>query len=232
MILNRAWNLKPVAPSPQFRSPKAARTSLLAQLDVYTYEHSMRVKQIALEIGEILELSNQELAGLGNAALFHDIGKLKTPQSILMKKGALTEFEHIRIRQHSRHGYDLWLESGGYYGVAVAILCHHERFNGSGYPSGLFGEDIPLWSRIISVADAIDAMVIKRSYSDPIELPDALERIRAAEGTQFDPFLVAKTLFDKPSFSYKSLQSRLEQRVYLPERKFDTCQSEQSLARL
>jgi ribonuclease P protein subunit RPR2 len=120
----------------------------------------------------------------------HDIGKVGIPESILCKTGPLNELEWIVMRSHPHVGAKI-VEPIPFMGDAVEIVrSHHERFDGSGYPSGLRGEDIPLGARIFAIADAFDAMTSDRPYRRSLPISEAVERIRAGAGTQFDPACV------------------------------------------
>jgi putative nucleotidyltransferase with HDIG domain len=155
--------------------------------DAYTAGHSRRVQQLALAIGRELRLSQIELDLLGHAALFHDIGKLAIPDSILLKPASLTDGEWELMQRHADEGARI-IDRLGFLGDAVpAIRHHHERFDGKGYPDGLRGEEIPLGARIIHVADALDSMLTTRIYRAARPLEESLEELRGAAGTQFCP---------------------------------------------
>jgi putative nucleotidyltransferase with HDIG domain len=159
--------------------------------DAYTAGHSRRVQQLALAIGRELGLSTVELDLLGHAALFHDIGKLAIPDSILLKPAGLTEEEWGLMRRHSDEGARI-IDRLGFLGDAVpAIRHHHERFDGTGYPDRLQGEEIPLGARIIHVADALDSMVTTRIYQVARSLDEALTELRGAASSQFCPRCVS-----------------------------------------
>ncbi len=172
----------------------AAMESLSATVDArdaYTAGHSRRVQQIALAVGRKLELSKAELDLLGHAALFHDIGKLAIPDSILLKPGSLTADEWELMQRHSDEGARI-IDRLGFLDDAVpAIRHHHERYDGTGYPDRLAGEDIPLGARIIHVADALDSMLTNRIYRDARPASEALYELRRASGSQFCPRCVA-----------------------------------------
>jgi diguanylate cyclase (GGDEF)-like protein/putative nucleotidyltransferase with HDIG domain len=172
----------------------AAMESLSATVDArdaYTAGHSRRVQQLALAIGRELGLSQIELDLLGHAALFHDIGKLAIPDSILLKPATLTEGEWALMQRHADEGARI-IDRLGFLGDAVpAIRHHHERFDGKGYPDGLRGEEIPLGARIIHVADALDSMLTTRIYRAARPREESHAELRAAAGTQFCPRCVA-----------------------------------------
>ena len=169
---------------------RAAMEGLAATVDArdaYTAGHSRRVRHISLEIGAELGLSDEELEVLGQAALFHDIGKIAIPDAILLKPERLTPAEWQVMQSHSQEGAQI-IERLGFLDAAVpAIRHHHERLDGSGYPSGLRGDEIPLLARVIHVADALDSMLTDRVYRAGLEPAIALAEIRTGTGTQFCP---------------------------------------------
>jgi diguanylate cyclase (GGDEF)-like protein len=163
--------------------------------DVYTGSHSERVADLAVRVAERLGLS-QELVELTRlAASLHDLGKLAIPEEILRKPGPLTDPERLVLERHPQIGYRM-LESLGVTPVAEWVLHHHERWDGTGYPDGLHGEDIPLGARIIFVADAFDAMTNDRVYRSRLTLEAAFEELEACAGTQFDPDAVAALVIE------------------------------------
>ena len=172
----------------------AAMESLSATVDArdaYTAGHSRRVQQLALAIGRELGLSQAELDLLGHAALFHDIGKLAIPDAILLKPASLTEDEWELMQRHADEGARI-IDRLGFLNDAVpAIRHHHERFDGTGYPDRLKGEEIPLGARIIHVADALDSMLTTRIYRAARPATEALDELRRAAGSQFCPRCVA-----------------------------------------
>jgi diguanylate cyclase (GGDEF)-like protein/putative nucleotidyltransferase with HDIG domain len=172
----------------------AAMESLSATVDArdaYTSGHSRRVQRLALAIGRELGLSHAELAVLGLAALFHDIGKLAVPDAILLKPGGLDPEEWPLMRLHAAEGARI-IDRLGFLADAVpAIRHHHERFDGDGYPDGLHGEEIPLGARIIHVADAVDSMLTPRSYRPALPPSEVLRELRRSAGAQFCPRCVA-----------------------------------------
>jgi diguanylate cyclase (GGDEF)-like protein/putative nucleotidyltransferase with HDIG domain len=172
----------------------AAMASLTATVDVrdaYTAGHARRVQDISLAIGRELGLSPAELDVLGHAALFHDIGKLAVPDAILLKPATLTTEEWLLMERHADDGARI-IDHLGFLDDAVpAIRHHHERWDGTGYPDGLKGEDIPLGGRVIHVADALDSMLTTRSYRNARAASEALAELRRAAGTQFCPRCVA-----------------------------------------
>ncbi|TMJ94682.1 MAG: diguanylate cyclase [Actinobacteria bacterium] len=172
----------------------AAMESLSATVDArdaYTAGHSRRVQQLALAIGRELRLSQAELDLLGHAALFHDIGKLAIPDAILLKPASLTGDEWALMQRHAEEGARI-IDRLGFLNDAVpAIRHHHERFDGTGYPDGLAGDDIPLGARIIHVADALDSMLTTRIYRAARPADEALQELRGGSRNQFCPRCVA-----------------------------------------
>lgn len=158
--------------------------------DHYVYGHARRVSGYALAVGRRMRLSGQTLEQLSLAALMHDVGKVGTPDAILLKPDALTEGERAAVRQHSERGARLLAGVPDMEEVAAAVRHHHEDFDGSGYPDGLAGEQIPVASRIIRVADAYDAMTSPRPFRRALGHEAAVEELRKDAGRQFDPEVV------------------------------------------
>ncbi|MBE3089361.1 MAG: HD-GYP domain-containing protein, partial [Actinobacteria bacterium] len=141
-------------------------------------------------LGRSLKLSENKLNELSLLSTLHDIGKIAIPDEILMKPGKLTEKEWDIVKRHPEVGYNISGSSPLLEPIADAVLTHHEWWNGSGYPQGLKGENIPLISRIISIIDAYDVMTHDRSYKKAISKKEALEELKRCAGTQFDSKLV------------------------------------------
>src|SRR6187402_1030200 len=168
----------------------AAMESLSATVDArdaYTAGHSRRVQQLALAIGRELGLSQAELDLLGHAALFHDIGKLAIPDAILLKPASLTPDEWALMQRHAEEGARIIDRLGFLQDAVPSIRHHHERFDGTGYPDGIAGEEIPLGARIIHVADALDSMLTTRIYRAARPPVEALSELKRASGSQFCP---------------------------------------------
>lgn len=159
--------------------------------DAYTQRHSNRVTGLSLLIGRNLGISTEELDILNVAGRLHDIGKIGIRDAILLKPGRLTEAEFETIKEHPVIGADIVGQLGLWDREREIIRCHHERFDGSGYPDGLRGEAIPLLSRILFVADTYDAMASDRAYRERVPEPRILETIEQGAATQFDPTVVA-----------------------------------------
>ena len=158
--------------------------------DSYTHGHSARVAQLSLLIGKKLDLSEEDLRDLEVACLFHDVGKIKTPDSILRKPDKLTEDEQKKMRQHVEDGASIlsWAPSLSKY--IPSTRHHHEWHNGKGYPDSLVGNDIPLFAAIISIGDAFDAMTTDRPYRKALSKEEALREVARMSGIQFRPNLV------------------------------------------
>ena len=158
--------------------------------DPYTYGHSQRVAEIAKLIGRAIGMADENLARLHAAALLHDIGKVGVPDAILTKMGKPTKEEWRVIRRHSAEGARIVSYVKELAPIVPIILHHHECYDGTGYPDGLKGIDIPAAARITSIADAYDTMVTKRPYRNVVSHKEACEELRRYAGTQFDPALV------------------------------------------
>ncbi len=159
--------------------------------DSYTAAHSRRVRELSLALGAELGLELEELRMLGEAAVLHDIGKLAIPEEILLKPTSLTEEGWVIMRSHSAEGARM-LEAVGFVERALpAIRHHHEWYDGSGYPDGLAGEEIPLAARIIHLADALDSMLTTRVYRPRRPPREALAEVRRTTGAQFCPACVS-----------------------------------------
>ena len=158
--------------------------------DSYTKNHSDRVALYSKLIGEQLNLPEDQMEILYDGALFHDIGKIGIPDSILQKPGKLTDDEYDDIKNHPSIGAKIIAPAKIFDPIVPIVKHHHERYDGRGYPSGLKGDDIPLLARIVTVADSFDAMTSDRSYRPRFTLIKALDELEAGKGTQFDPEIV------------------------------------------
>ncbi len=158
--------------------------------DSYTHGHSRQVSLYAGLIARQLDFSSNELAALQQAATLHDIGKIGISDAILNSRGKLTESELAEIRQHPLKGRNIVEPISSLAQIAEVVYYHHEHWDGSGYPEGLSAHAIPLMSRIISIADAFDAMTSERPYRLPLSIKAALLELRKEAGRQFDPDLV------------------------------------------
>jgi putative nucleotidyltransferase with HDIG domain len=158
--------------------------------DPYTAGHAQRVRRVALAIGRELRLPAKQLGALGTAALFHDIGKIGMPDSILTKPRKLTRAEATVMREHAIRGAEIVSRISSLKDSVPAIRHHHERWDGLGYPDRLNGNDVPLEAAIIAIADSWDAMTTDRPYAHALEMEEALLEIQAGRGKQFNPAVV------------------------------------------
>ena len=160
----------------------------IRDIDNYTFHHSVDVCIYSVITGKSLGLSNEELTELGMGAILHDIGKCKVPQEILLKPGRLTDDEFLVMKLHTVYGYDIIHNTGGLTKRIANIACqHHERWDGTGYPIGLKGDQIDKLARIVSVADVYDALTADRCYRKK-DLPhEAAEFVIGNSGKLFDP---------------------------------------------
>jgi HD-GYP domain-containing protein (c-di-GMP phosphodiesterase class II) len=142
-------------------------------------------------VGEVMGVSETVLREIEFGALLHDVGKMSVPNEIINKPGALTDEEWMVMRLHAAEGERMLTQIGGVLAeVGTVIRSHHEHFDGTGYPDGLSGDDIPLAARVISCCDAFNAMTTDRSYRRSLGVPKAIQELRANAGTQFDPDVV------------------------------------------
>jgi putative nucleotidyltransferase with HDIG domain len=160
--------------------------------DHYTLGHSTRVAQHTLELGRELGLDPAQLEELEIACLFHDVGKIKIPDSILLKKGKLDTPEKREMRRHTEYGTEILSKARSLLKYIPAVRHHHEWYDGTGYPDGLSGSKIPLAAAIISLADTYDAMTSDRPYRDALNNEEAQAEIAGLAGKQFDPDLAAR----------------------------------------
>ena len=165
--------------------------NMVAHRDQPTAYHCERVAENARSLGKLYGLSETDLNALYWAGLLHDLGKITTPASILLKDGKLTDDEYGVIKQHAAMGAEVLLDiSPRFHLIAEAVRSHHERWNGSGYPAGLAGEDIPLFGRLLAVIDVFEAMTAPRPYRGPLPPQDVMQHLRDRAGTEFDPQIV------------------------------------------
>lgn len=163
--------------------------------DPYTRGHSDRVSEYSVLIGKKLGLDEKTLHILKIGGLFHDIGKIGIPDSILLKESKLSDEEYSQIKNHPMIGVHMLGDAAIFTDILPIVKYHHERYDGRGYPSQLVGDDIPYVARIAAVADTFDAMTSKRSYRDSLPIDVVRAEIERCSGTQFDPN-IAKVFLD------------------------------------
>lgn len=155
-------------------------------------DHDARVRVMSLQIGAALNLSPEELESLGVAAILHDIGRVGIDDAVISKTGKFTKSQYAAMREHSRIGFEI-IDGILPVSICKGVLHHHERYNGTGYPDGLRGEAIPLYSRIITVADVWDALINDRPYRKALAFENALH-IMNMQVEDFDPRVYAEFL--------------------------------------
>jgi putative nucleotidyltransferase with HDIG domain len=164
--------------------------SALDLKDAETEGHCQRVTAFCISIAKSVPVPNAYLAVLARAAFLHDIGKMAIPDGILRKPGPLNDDEKQIMRKHCQIGYDMLIRIPFLRDAAEIVLAHQEFFNGTGYPRGLKGEQIPLGARIFTIADSLDAMISDRPYRKALPMSHARDEIQRCSGTQFDPKVV------------------------------------------
>jgi putative nucleotidyltransferase with HDIG domain len=181
----------------QFAAQERAYAATMAALcqavetkDFYTRGHSERVSRGAAMLARVVGMREARVEAIRYAGMLHDVGKLGVPTKVLQKNGPLTEEELAAIQLHPMRGLEIVREIGFLDEALAGIMHHHERMDGSGYPLGLAGDEIPEFARVIAVADAFDAMTSNRSYRGARTLEDAIADLRKCAGAQFDPALV------------------------------------------
>ncbi len=162
--------------------------------DTETAGHSERVSRYTLEMAQAMECSADELRQIARGSYLHDVGKIGIPDAILLKEGKLTPEEVEIMQRHVRIGYDLVCRVAFLAPAAAIVLTHQERYDGTGYPQGLVGNEIPIGSRIFAVADTLDAMTSDRPYRRALPFATAREEIVRESGRQFDPTIVKSFL--------------------------------------
>lgn len=160
--------------------------------DDYTWGHSLRVAYFCVSVGREMGLSEDEVYELEVSALFHDLGKMGVPDSVLLKPSRLTDEEFLEMKLHPTKSAEILQDFPVFKKMAINVKHHHERYDGRGYPEGIKGEKIPLHSRIILIADTFDAMTSTRPYRKGLPFEVACAELREFAGSQFDPDIVEK----------------------------------------
>lgn len=163
--------------------------------DTYTRGHSDRVSEYSVLIGQKLGLPEDQIKTLRVGGLFHDIGKIGIPDSILLKPSKLSDDEYSQIKNHPAIGAHILGSADIFKDIIPIVKHHHEKYDGTGYPGRLKGEEIPYLARIAAVADTFDAMTSRRSYRGPIDIEHVKDEIKRCEGTQFDPQIAEAFLY-------------------------------------
>jgi HD-GYP domain-containing protein (c-di-GMP phosphodiesterase class II) len=172
------------------KSVICAFNQLLDLRDLNTGIHSTRLAEWAVRVARKLGIPETEFYQLEVAALLHDIGKIGVPDSILRKEGKLTDEERAKMNKHPEYSWSILRLFAGLEKASLYALHHHENYDGTGYPGGLKATEIPIGSRIVSVIDAYDAMISNRCYRKGLAHEEAVRRLLASSGTQFDPVVV------------------------------------------
>jgi putative nucleotidyltransferase with HDIG domain len=166
--------------------PYSALMTAMAVKDAGTYRHSKRTATFAVALARDFDLSRDSVGAIAVAAILHDVGKIQIPDAILHKPGVLDDDEWALMRTHSEAGAEM-VENAGLPTIARWIRHLHERYDGLGYPDGLAGGDIPFESRLLHVADTLEAMTSARPYRSPALIEEALDALEESAGTQLDP---------------------------------------------
>ncbi|WP_147634488.1 HD domain-containing phosphohydrolase [Treponema pectinovorum] len=169
--------------------------NIVDSFDEYTYSHSRNVAFYSAELAKRMKLKRKDVFFIYYVALVHDIGKVAIMRDMLHKKDSFTEEERQIMKAHTIAGGEILKDFISIPQIKDGALYHHERFDGSGYPKGLEGEEIPLFARIICVADSFDVMASKRAYKEKLSVSDIIEELKICSGTQFDP-VIAKYMID------------------------------------
>lgn len=196
-----------------------AMSLVVESRDPYTAGHQRRVAELAQAIAREMGLSEWQVMGMHIAGLLHDVGKVAVPSEILSKPGKISQYEYNIIKNHSQIGYEILQRIDFPWPVTVAILQHHERMNGSGYPAGISGEDIILEAKILGVADVVEAMSSHRPYRPALGLGSALAEITKNRGVLYDPNVVdaCLRLLENNESTFEGIMAIAANRDYAPE---------------
>jgi len=171
---------------------------MMYEMDPDLSGHGSRVAALSAPLAESLGLSRDDRRRLHIAAHLHDVGKIRVDSDVVLKPGPLTAAEWVQMRKHPLEGFRI-IDGLVHVGIADTVIAHHERFDGSGYPFGLRGTDIPYLARILLVADAFDAMTSERPYQPALPADHAFAELQRFAGTQFDPCVVRVMLASAPA---------------------------------
>ena len=195
-----------------YESTLQAMVTALDIRDNETQGHSLRVVQYAIRIAESMKIEEPELGWIRRGALLHDIGKIGVPDAILRKPGKLNDDEWIEMRKHPEYGYEMLRHIRFLAPALDIVLSHQERYDGSGYPRGLKGKDIPMGARIFAVVDCFDAMTSDRPYRAGLTIKAARDEIRRFSGIQFDPD-VAGSFLEVPEDILREIRELVHREV-------------------
>ncbi len=177
--------------------------------DHETEGHSKRVTAYTIALARAMSLMPSEIKVIARGAFLHDIGKMAIPDEILRKPGKLTPEEQDQMREHCTRGYEMLRKIPFLAGAAEIVFCHQERYDGSGYPSGLHGREIPVGARIFAVADTLDAITSDRPYRKARNFDEAREEVLRCSGTQFDPAVV-EAFLKTPNEVWQQLRTEID----------------------
>lgn len=189
-----------------------ALSAALDYRDNETEGHSQRVVRYSLEIGKVLGLERRNLEVLARGTLLHDIGKIGVPDSILWKPGKLTDEEWVEMRKHVEYGFKMLKSIHFLRDAALIVQHHHERYDGSGYPDRMSGDNIIIGARIFAIADTYDAMTTNRPYRKALTDRDAREEIKRCNGTQFDP-KITEAFFQIPVEQWFNIKDDVDKQL-------------------
>ncbi len=195
-----------------YESTLQAMVTALDFRDNETQGHSLRVVEYTIRIAGSMGIVEPELGWIRRGALLHDVGKIGVPDAILRKPGKLDGDEWIEMRKHPSHGYEMLRHIRFLAPALEIVLCHQERYDGSGYPRGLKGDTIPLGARIFAVVDCFDAMTSDRPYRAALPIEQARDEVRKFSGTQFDP-AVAAAFLEVPVEIWKEIREDVHRKV-------------------
>lgn len=195
-----------------YESSLQALVTALDFRDNETQGHSYRVVEYAVLVAQAMGVQEPELSWIRRGAILHDVGKIGIPDSVLRKPDKLSPEEWEEMKKHPEMGYRMLQDIRFLRPALDIVLCHQERYDGSGYPRGLSGEEIPLGARIFSVVDTFDAMTSDRPYRAALSIPEAREEIQRWSGRQFDP-KVAEAFLSIPDEAWREIRSRVHRDV-------------------